>query len=111
ATWPCCPSTVQASEVVPRYRTRRTRVMRRPRGTSFDHDPNTRSRRHSLMTYPKVSHLTGDSRTPAAVPSSPRFPAVEEAVLKYWDEDGTFNASVENREAGENGGNVFVFYD
>src|SRR5215207_6151727 len=45
------------------------------------------------------------------VPSSPRFPEIEERVLKYWDEDGTFVASVENREAGANGSNEFVFYD
>ncbi|MBC7308703.1 MAG: isoleucine--tRNA ligase [Actinomycetales bacterium] len=64
------------------------------------------------MTYPKVSHLPADGPggTPS-VPSSPRFPAVEEAVLKYWEQDGTFQASVENRPAGENGSNEFVFYD
>ncbi|HHU09278.1 MAG TPA: class I tRNA ligase family protein, partial [Intrasporangiaceae bacterium] len=62
------------------------------------------------MAYPKVSHLT-DGTGSTAVPSSPRFPAVEEAVLKYWDADGTFLASVENRPAGENGSNEFVFYD
>ena len=45
------------------------------------------------------------------VPSSPRFPEIEERVLKYWDEDGTFVASVENREAGVDGANEFVFYD
>jgi isoleucyl-tRNA synthetase len=45
------------------------------------------------------------------VPSSPRFPEIEERVLRYWDEDGTFLASVENRDAGENGSNEFVFYD
>ncbi len=45
------------------------------------------------------------------VPSSPRFPEIEERVLKYWDEDGTFVASVENRDAGEDGANEFVFYD
>ena len=58
------------------------------------------------MAYPKVSHLPDGS-----VPSSPRFPAVEEAVLRYWEQDGTFVASVENREAGTNGANEFVFYD
>ncbi|HLU59506.1 MAG TPA: isoleucine--tRNA ligase [Pseudonocardia sp.] len=64
------------------------------------------------MAYPKVSHLPAAAPdVPASVPSSPRFPAVEEAVLKYWDEDGTFAASVENRPAGENGSNEFVFYD
>jgi isoleucyl-tRNA synthetase len=60
------------------------------------------------MGYPKVT--TDPSGTPG-VPSTPRFPEIEERVLKYWDEDGTFVASVENREAGENGSNEFVFYD
>ncbi|GAB3255284.1 isoleucine--tRNA ligase [Nocardioides dilutus] len=55
------------------------------------------------MTYPK----TGDS----AVPSSPRFPELEEQVLDYWEQDGTFQASVDQRDAGENGANEFVFYD
>jgi isoleucyl-tRNA synthetase len=61
------------------------------------------------MAYPKVSHVSDGSIR--AVPSAPSFPAVEEAVLRYWDADGTFHASVENREAGENGSNEFVFYD
>lgn len=55
------------------------------------------------MTYPK----TGSG----PVPSSPRFPAIEEDVLAYWEKDDTFRASVEAREAGENGANEFVFYD
>ncbi|MCA1784314.1 MAG: isoleucine--tRNA ligase [Intrasporangiaceae bacterium] len=65
------------------------------------------------MAYPKVSHLfdTTPDGAGQVVPSSPRFPAVEEAVLTYWEQDGTFVASVENREAGENGANEFVFYD
>jgi len=58
------------------------------------------------MAYPQVSH-TGDS----AVPSSPSFPQIEEAVLAYWADDDTFRASVEQREAGEDGSNEFVFYD
>jgi isoleucyl-tRNA synthetase len=65
------------------------------------------------MTYPKVA--TGASSETATdggdVTSSPRFPEIEERVLRYWDEDGTFVASVENREAGHNGSNEFVFYD
>ena len=32
-------------------------------------------------------------------------------MLEYWDEDGTFQASVEGRAAGEDGANEFVFYD
>jgi isoleucyl-tRNA synthetase len=61
------------------------------------------------MVYPKVTTASADA--PSGVPSSPRFPEIEERILKYWDEDGTFVASVENREAGENGSNEFVFYD
>ncbi|KRF23069.1 MULTISPECIES: isoleucine--tRNA ligase [unclassified Phycicoccus] len=66
------------------------------------------------MTYPKVSSDTVSSDapgTPSGVPASPRFPEIEERILKYWDEDGTFIASVENRSAGTNGDNEFVFYD
>lgn len=58
------------------------------------------------MAYPKVSHTDA-----ASVPSSPRFPAIEEAVLAYWENDGTFQASVEQRETGDDGANEFVFYD
>ncbi|KAD3720515.1 isoleucine--tRNA ligase [Arthrobacter yangruifuii] len=58
--------------------------------------------------YPKAS--TGDAAS-AAVPSSPRFPELEERVLKYWDQDGTFQASIDARPAGKDGENEFVFYD
>lgn len=58
------------------------------------------------MTYPKVSHTESST-----VPSSPRLPAIEEAVLAYWEQDGTFQASVDQRDPGENGANEFVFYD
>jgi isoleucyl-tRNA synthetase len=55
------------------------------------------------MSYPK----SGDS----AVPSSPRFPEIEERVLEFWADDATFQASIDQRDAGENGANEFVFYD
>lgn len=58
------------------------------------------------MTYPKVS--TGAHR---AVSSTPNFPEIEERVLAYWKDDNTFRASVEQRDAGTNGDNEFVFYD
>ncbi|MDO5619415.1 isoleucine--tRNA ligase [Kocuria sp.] len=45
------------------------------------------------------------------VPSSPRFPEIEERVLAYWKENNTFQASIDQRPAGENGSNEFVFYD
>lgn len=59
------------------------------------------------MTYPKVS----TDAHGAAVPSSPRFPEIEERVLAYWAADGTFQASIDQRDAGEHGENEFVFYD
>ncbi|WP_034272816.1 isoleucine--tRNA ligase [Haloechinothrix halophila] len=58
------------------------------------------------MPYPKVSHGGTD-----AVASQPSFPKLEQDVLAYWSKDNTFEASVEAREPGENGGNEFVFYD
>jgi isoleucyl-tRNA synthetase len=58
------------------------------------------------MAYPKVSHTDSSS-----VPSNPRFPEIEEAVLAYWQKDDTFRASVEQRDAGAAGSNEFVFYD
>jgi isoleucyl-tRNA synthetase len=70
------------------------------------------------MTYPKVDFLpnrgtdpTAEGSTPLGVVASPKFPQIEERILRYWDEDGTFMASVEARDAGENGDNEFVFYD
>ncbi|GGL27019.1 isoleucine--tRNA ligase [Phycicoccus endophyticus] len=63
------------------------------------------------MTYPKVS-TTGDHTGEAfGVPASPRLPQVEEAVLAHWAADGTFRASVDQRDPGERGENEFVFYD
>ncbi|MGL5826167.1 MAG: isoleucine--tRNA ligase [Nocardioides sp.] len=59
------------------------------------------------MTYPKVSHLSNAD----GVPASPTFPAIEEAVLAYWKKDETFQASVDQRDAGDSGDNEFVFYD
>ena len=63
------------------------------------------------MVYPKASTSQPTGTAAPGVPSSPRFPAIEEQVLAYWAADGTFQASVEGREAGEAGSNEFVFYD
>jgi len=57
--------------------------------------------------YPLAS-ATGDL---GGVPASPRFPDLEAAVLKHWEVDATFAASVEERPTGERGANEFVFYD
>ncbi|MFP5070289.1 isoleucine--tRNA ligase [Pseudonocardia nantongensis] len=45
------------------------------------------------------------------VPAHPTFPTLEQDVLASWDADDTFRASVEQRPAGDNGANEFVFYD
>jgi len=67
------------------------------------------------MTYPKVDFLpdqtTADHAARVGVVASPKFPEIEERILKYWDDDGTFMASVEARDPGEDGENEFVFYD
>ena len=67
--------------------------------------PDTRSAPHGLP--PGLPH-----RRPRA-PSrrARRFPQIEEAVLAYWADDDTFRASVDQRDAGEDGANEFVFYD
>jgi len=45
------------------------------------------------------------------VSARPDFPAAEASVLAYWKADGTFQASIDQRETGPNGANEFVFYD
>ncbi|TFC43622.1 isoleucine--tRNA ligase [Cryobacterium shii] len=69
------------------------------------------------MTYPKGRHPgSADQQPGSTVPSgsvpsgivpSPSFPQIETDVLKFWAEDGTFQASIDNRaDAPE-----WVFYD
>ncbi len=41
----------------------------------------------------------------------PNFPQIEQDVLARWAKDDTFQASIEQRPAGEFGSNEFVFYD
>jgi isoleucyl-tRNA synthetase len=45
------------------------------------------------------------------VDPQPDLPALEDVVLARWEAEGTFQASVEARPAGEHGDNEFVFYD
>src|SRR5450756_1913060 len=59
-----------------------------------------------LMAYPL--HRPDDT---AGVAASPSFPAMERDVLAYWAQDGTFQASIDQRPAGDHGSNEFVFYD
>ncbi len=41
----------------------------------------------------------------------PNFPRLEEEILARWAKDDTFQASVDQHDAGEHGSNEFVFYD
>src|SRR6476661_3359661 len=63
------------------------------------------------MSYPKASTGAHPSHQGGAVSSTPNFPEIEEGVLAFWKDDDTFNASVEQRPAGEAGQNEYVFYD
>src|ERR687893_1384451 len=56
------------------------------------------------MAYPKHTDAAG-------VPASPDLPAVERGVLDHWQADKTFEASVDQRPAGQDGSNEYVFYD
>jgi isoleucyl-tRNA synthetase len=52
-----------------------------------------------------------DNQPYPTVPGSPSFPAIEVDVLATWAADGTFQQSINQRDAGDNGTNEFVFYD
>jgi isoleucyl-tRNA synthetase len=58
------------------------------------------------MVYPKASATPGE-----LVAAQPSFPQWEASVLRYWEEDQTFAASVAARPAGDNGSGEFVCYD
>ncbi|GGA75493.1 isoleucine--tRNA ligase [Pseudoclavibacter endophyticus] len=68
------------------------------------------------MTYPRATGPADEraaidrasSFGPAAsVPASPSFPELEREVLEYWRHDGTFQASIDQRD----GADEWVFYD
>lgn len=50
-------------------------------------------------------------RDEAEVAAKPDFPRIEAEILEYWNSDDTFEKSVDQRPAGEQGDNEFVFYD
>jgi isoleucyl-tRNA synthetase len=56
------------------------------------------------MVYPKNAPTR-------AVSAAAVFPEIEQRVLDHWESDKTFPASVEQRPAGTNGDNEYVFYD
>lgn len=60
------------------------------------------------MAYPKVPVGEDVAET---VPAQPSFPELEADVLRFWQADQTFPASVAARPAGEDGSAEFVFYD
>src|ERR671927_897707 len=68
-----------------------------------------------MTYYPKASAAPSGTGSSAGVSASVKFPEIEERILKYWDEDGTFQASIDQRSAdlpgGTPGSNEFVFYD
>jgi len=66
---------------------------------------------YPLHRRPDATEDASGAPSSNAVPPSPSFPDLEREVLRYWEQDGTFQASVEQRPAGENGSNEFVFYD
>jgi isoleucyl-tRNA synthetase len=45
----------------------------------------------------------------SGVNPSPSFPEIEQDILKFWDKDGTFQESIDQRKA--SGAEEFVFYD
>ncbi len=57
--------------------------------------------------YPKNNDLSNAARE--GVNPSPSFPGVEEKILAYWEQDGTFQASIDQRKAAD--AEEFVFYD
>ena len=59
------------------------------------------------MPYPKSAPDSHESEPRPEVAPSPVFPDIETDVLKFWDQDGTFRASIDNRD----GADEWVFYD
>ncbi len=59
---------------------------------------------------PDASRSGPQGRYPDVV-ASPHFPDIEERILARWAADRTFEASVEQRPAGTDGSNEYVFYD
>ncbi len=45
------------------------------------------------------------------VDPQPDFPSLEQTILERWERTGAFQASIDQRDAGTNGDNEFVFYD
>lgn len=61
-------------------------------------------------TKSSSANATASGPYPEVSPQ-PKFPEIEERILKYWREQNTFKKSVENRQSGKDGAREFVFYD
>src|SRR6195952_6021706 len=59
------------------------------------------------MSYPRSRPAGSHAGAAFGVPASPSFPAIEERILEFWKQDGTFQASIDQRE----GADEWVFYD
>lgn len=57
--------------------------------------------------YPKNDSSSNNARE--GVNPSPSFPKIEEEILEYWKQDGTFQESIDQRKAAS--APEFVFYD
>jgi isoleucyl-tRNA synthetase len=57
--------------------------------------------------YPKQQNPGENARD--GVNPSPSFPKIEESILEFWQKDGTFQASIDQRK--QAGAEEFVFYD
>ncbi|MCB9871713.1 MAG: isoleucine--tRNA ligase [Planctomycetes bacterium] len=55
--------------------------------------------------------MPNDRKPYPDVDNDTRFPAIEARILKLWAEQGTFQASIDNRPRGDHGSNEYVFYD
>ncbi|MDR2703979.1 MAG: class I tRNA ligase family protein, partial [Cellulomonadaceae bacterium] len=66
---------------------------------------------HSSLSQGTPGQGSEAAKSGAQIPASPNLPALEEAVLAYWQGDNTFKASLDKNPRGENGSNEFVFYD
>ncbi|SNC71675.1 Isoleucyl-tRNA synthetase [Kytococcus aerolatus] len=54
---------------------------------------------------------TGTPGEPGTGVAAPSFPEIEAGVLRHWEAGDVFRRSVENRDAGEDGSNEYVFFD
>ena len=62
------------------------------------------------LESPTMTSPTAQKHYPEVDPR-PSYPAIERGVLARWKAEDTFQRSVDENPAGENGANEYVFYD